>query len=370
MTKEARLFNKHPSFVVRESEPFNAEPPAELLRASFITPLELCYVRNHASVPEVAAESFRLQIDGAVKRELSLSLEELRREFAAHTTVATLQCAGNRRDELLKVKPIPGEVEWSAEATSTARWTGARLGDVLKKAEVKDEAKHVAFLGLDEVEKHGNRFNFGGSIPLDKAIGEDVLLAYEMNGETLAPVHGFPLRVVVPGYIGARSVKWLSRITPQAQPSDNYYQQHAYKLFPSHISKENVDWTQGEMLGENFVTSAISTPTNDMTFPAGEINVRGYALAAGMNTIKNVEISLDDGATWRKAELQNESSNAAQAGAWCLWQTKIELKKGSHTIIARACDTAGNTQPREVASVWNFKGYMNNAWHRVCFTVE
>src|SRR5262249_28072208 len=158
-------------------------------------------------------------------------------------------CAGHRRDELATVEPIPGEIPWGAEAIGNAVWRGVTLREVLLAAGVGPEVQHVAFLGLDAMHKGGGRVAFGGSISIEKGMSAEVLLAYEMNGQPLPPHHGFPLRVLVPGYIGARSVKWLASIVLQDAPSSNYYQAHAYKVFPSHIQAERADWTQGQMLG-------------------------------------------------------------------------------------------------------------------------
>lgn len=361
-TKTTALpFSKHPRLNVREDKPFNAEPPPRLLCNSFVTPLELFYVRNHSNeVPQVDEQSFRVQVEGLVEQELSLSIENLKKDFARVETIASLQCAGNRRQEMMKLKPVPGEVAWSAETISTARWAGVRLRDVLERAGVKSNARHVAFLGLDETERHGEIVKFGGSISVDKAMSDDdVLLVYGMNGQPLAAVHGAPLRAVVPGYIGARSVKWLSKITLQREPSDNYFQQHAYKLFPADVTKETVDWTTGKMLGENFVTSVITEPRDAWT--TGEVEVKGYALASGMNTIEQIEVSTDEGATWMRAAIESDT----QRGVWALWRAKVKIDDSIKSIFVRATDSAGNTQPRDVASVWNFKGYMNNAWHQV-----
>jgi len=171
---------------------------------------------------------------------------------------ATLQCAGNRRQELLPYGEIPGELLWAEEAISTARWEGVSLRAVLEAAGLGEEAAHVEFIGLDRIE--GKAEGFGGSIPLDKAMHGEVLLADRMNGAPLPVEHGYPLRVVVPGYLGARSVKWLGQIVVRTQPSQNYYQARAYKLFPGDVSPDTVVWEEGMMLGEMPVTSVICTP--------------------------------------------------------------------------------------------------------------
>lgn len=352
---------KHPDLIIHEQIPFNAEPPLKLLRQSFITPKELFYVRNHGSIPEVAPADYRLSVTGSVSKQLSLSLDEIREKFPKCTVMATLQCAGNRRDGLIKVQPIKGEEPWQAQAIGNAVWGGVPLREVLLAAGIEADAKHLAFSGLDEVEKEGKTFEFGGSIPIEKGMSPEVLLAYEMNGEPLTPEHGFPLRVVVPGYLGARSVKWLSSITLQESPSNNYFQQHAYKLFAPEVRAETADWTKGRMLGELFVNSAICNPLEGERILTNSILVEGYAIASGSHRIERVELSNDGGATWVQAELLESQS----PWAWRFWQSQLELNKGSCEIIVRSWDCAGNTQPEDARSIWNFKGYMNNSWHRI-----
>lgn len=352
-------FGKHPDTLVRQERPFNAGPPPEHLRRSFVTPVEHFFVRNHGDVPQVDAGSYFLTLNGLLKKPFRISLEELRRLPKA-SVVATLQCAGNRRLEMMAVEPIPNELGWGTEAIGTAEWKGVPLRELLAAVEPLPEARHVAFSGLDETERHGHRFNFGGSIPLDKALASEVLLAYEMNGQELPPVHGGPLRVVVPGYIGARSVKWLSTITLQEEPSDNYFQAKAYRLFPPHTNHDNVDWDNGLMLGTFNVGSVIFSPVEGESLPAGNVTVRGHAFA-GEREVARVDVSADGGRTWTTAEL----SPARSRWAWRLWEARLDLPAGEHEIVCRAWDTAAQTQPENPASVWNFKGYMNNAWHRV-----
>jgi sulfite oxidase len=303
--------------------------------------------------------SYRLSVDGLVHKPLRLSVDELRAQFSEVVQEATLQCAGNRRRELMDVKPIPGELEWDVEAIGNAVWRGIRLSEVLQAAGLDDRARHVAFLGLDEVRQGGPAFGFGGSIPLEKALCPEVLLAYEMNGEPLPPLHGFPLRVVVPGYVGARSVKWLSRITVAAKPSGNYFQNYAYRLFPVQISAEEADWERGVPLGEFPVNAAILQPGNGDGVTAGPLTVRGYAVSS--RAIARVDVSLDGGDTWKTADLLGERS----AWSWRLWELQSRLEPGTHHIAVRAWDAAGRTQPEDPATIWNFKGYANTAWHKI-----
>lgn len=354
------MMGKHPALIVQQREPFNAELPPEQLIATDVTANEWFFVRNHAPIPSVDPHSYRLSVDGLVERPMRLTLEELRR-LPQHTLAATLACAGNRRQDFLGVKPVLDEVPWGAQAISNAVWTGARLADVLRAAGARPTAAHVAFLGLDGAGEDA----FGGSIPLGKAVCDEVLLAYEMNGVPLPPAHGFPLRLVVPGYIGARSVKWLHRVRLQAEPSDNHYQAHAYKLFPPHVDAKTADWARGLMLGELQVNSAICSPAPGATVAAGMVEVRGYAIAGGNRRVERVDVSADGGKRWLQAEL-----SGGEPFAWRLWRAVARLEPGVHELCARAWDSAAQTQPEGVAPLWNFKGYMNNAWPRVRLKVR
>src|SRR6476659_1844295 len=329
------LFDKHPDLIVRQQDPFNGGPPPERLAAGFITANDLFFVRNHGGVPTVDRAAYRLTVDGLVEQSLSLSLGDLRR-FPRATVNATLQCAGNRREEMMAFKPIPDELPWGTEAVSNGEWSGVRLSDLLAAADIEAESgRHVAFTGPDDTERHGHRFNFGGSIPLEKALSGEVLLADTMNGKPLPAVHGAPLRVVVPGYIGARSVKWLSRITLQDKPSDNYFQAKAYRLFPPHFGPGNVDWDKGLRLGEAPVNSVILSPQEEETVPAGKVTVRGWALAGGNRGVARVDVSADGGETWTVADfLQGDGPFI-----WRLWQAVLDLAPGPREIVCRAWDT-------------------------------
>lgn len=357
--------HKNTDFRVLSAEPFNGGIPPEHLADSFLTPNDLFFVRNHADVPQVDLETFRLSVEGLVTSPLSFSLSDLK-QFPRRRLVAALQCAGNRRVELERLAPIPGELIWDTEAIGNAEWGGIALADVLNAAGIQPDHGdlHVAFEGLDCVSDKGEVF--GGSIPLAKAMDGNVLLADTMNGVLLDPAHGFPLRALVPGYIGARSVKWLHRIVVQDVPSDNYYQAHAYKWFPSNVNVDNVDWSSGMMLGEMNLNALIG----QVTHGAGGLIVRGIALS-GERQVERVEVSIDEGKSWIGADLLDPQTRYG----WRRWMVRIPLPDtGSEAgreieIAARAWDTSASTQPERIESVWNFKGYMNNAYHRVCIKV-
>lgn len=357
-TKE---FPKSPRFLVRQDDPYNGEPSLEDLVQDRLTPTPLFFARNHGDIPEIDPAAYRLEVSGLVERPRSLSLAELQEEFPAHSLTATLQCAGNRRLEMTRVAPIPGELPWDNGAISTAEWRGVRLSDVLEAARPRAGARHVDFTGLDQVSRLGRQFGFGGSIPLEKALAREVLLAYEMNGQPLTPLHGRPLRAVVPGYIGARSVKWLSRIEVRSSPSENYFYARAYQLFPPQANAETVDWDSGIKLGDFPVNAVICTPQDGARIAGKSVRVQGYALAGGGRAIARVDLSIDGGRTWVAARL-DEPTNP---WTWRLWQADLELAAGDNEILVRAWDAAANTQPEDLRQTWNFKGYLNNSWHRL-----
>ena len=346
---------EHPELIVRSTEPLNVETPLELLGRAEVTPTEIFFVRNHGTVPRVDAAAYRLDVGGMVATPLTLSLEGLRNLADGASMPATLACAGNRRAELDAFRTIPREMPWDAGAVGHAVWTGVRLRDVLATAGVAPSARYVAFGGLDQAEVEGERIEFGASIPLEKAMAPDVLLAWEMNGEPLRPEHGFPLRVVVPGYIGARSVKWLAKVTVQDRPSSNYFQARGYRLFAPNANGDGPDGESLE-LGEFSLTSAVCRVEETPETVVAE----GYALAGGMRTVERVDVSLDGGTSWTLATLAGRPA----PGSWRLWRAELDASGGERDLVVRAWDSAANTQPEEVATVWNARGYMNNAWHR------
>jgi sulfite oxidase len=360
------LWGKRDDMIVHEADPYNAEPSPGVLAGRMLTPLDSFYSRNHGPVPDPDPLAWRLRVTGLVRRSLELSAADLRSQFAEQTLTVTLQCAGNQRAGLIKVRDIPGEDPWGPGATSTADWTGASLAEVLQASGIGDGATHVAFSAPDVSQLAEPPQPFGGSVTLRKALGGEVLLAWAMNGQPLPPLHGAPLRVVVPGYVGARSVKWVDRITVQDHPSDNYFQATAYRLLPVEADPGTAGPGDGLSLGPIAVNSAILEPDDGAVLTTGPARISGYAVAGDGRGIARVDVSIDGGQSWHQAGL------GANAGpwAWRLWRTVISLPGGTTEILARAWDTTGATQPESPDDVWNPKGYVNNSWARLRVTAR
>ena len=351
-------YGKRDDLIVHEEEPYNAETCAAALAEGPVTATDAFYVRGHGAVPAIDSAVWRLRVHGLVERELELSPATLREAFRERTVTATLQCAGNRRSGLMRIRDIPGEAPWGAGATGTATWTGVALADVLALAGPRRPAAHVGFEGADVCPEAKPVQRFGGSIPLDKACRPEVLLAWAMNGEPLAPVHGAPLRVVVPGYIGARSVKWLERIEVREAPWKGYFQEVVYRLLPEDgVAAPGA----GMPLGLVALNSDVLEPADGATVPAGPLEVRGYAFAGGERDVARVDLSLDGEQSWVQAELLEDQGR----WAWRQWRAVVELAPGEHEIVVRAWDSSAATQPEVEAGLWNPKGYVNNARPRV-----
>lgn len=351
-----------PKLIVRQEAPFNAEPELAALVSSYITPIEQFYVRSHGAVPKIDADSFRVKISGMVNRELEFSVAELKDKFDTHKIGATLTCAGNRRQELSAIKKVAG-VQWDAGAIGHAEWMGPMLADVLAAAELKPGAKHVWLEGLDPIkEKDGSEAPFGGSIPIDKALAKmgrnlPSLLAHTMNGKPLTAEHGAPLRLVVPGYIGARSVKWLAKIIVSDRPSTNHYLAEAYKLIQTD-DKEEV--AKAEPIYEMPLNAAIGLPTEGTKLKAGRQTIHGYALVDGdpRSSLERIELSIDNGRTWQQVGIKQSSGYFS----WRLWSASVNLLPGRQTLVVRAASSRSEMPEK---GEWNLKGYMYNAWHRV-----
>eukprot|EP01018_Ginkgo_biloba_P022603 Gb_35091 [translate_table: standard] len=369
---------RHPSLKINAKKPFNAEPPPPALVASYVTPVDMFYKRNHGPIPVLDdLERYCVRIGGLLPKPLALSMHDIRK-LPKYTIEVTLQCAGNRRTAMSKKKTVKG-VGWGVAAVGNAVWGGAKLSDVLELAGVlkytsvtEPGGRHVEFVSVD-VCKEENGGPYKASIPLLQATNPeaDVLLAYEMNGKVLKRDHGYPLRVVVPGVIGARSVKWLDTIDVIANECQGFFMQKDYKMFPPTVDWDNIKWSSRRPLMDFPIQCAICS-LEDMTLvKQKKITIRGYALSGGGRGIERVDISVDGGQTWMEAKrFQRESvpyvadSEENDKWAWVLFELETEIHPPT-VIIAKAVDSAANVQPESVESIWNLRGVLNNSWHRV-----
>lgn len=346
--------------IFHTTSPNNGEPELASLVQSWITPLKHFYVRSHAPNPVINPDDYQLKIEGMVRRPSSLSLKNLAR-FKNRSTVATLTCAGNRRAEYNAEGKVSG-VQWQSGAIGNATWKGIAIADVLKEAEVLPEAKHIWFEGLDEIEKGGGIIPFGGSIPISKAMIDSgpgaPLLAHTMNEAPLTPDHGFPLRTLVPGYIGARSVKWLGKIVVSDRPSPNHYVATAYKLVKN---SDPIEWAESGPIYRFPINAAICTPQANSKLATGEIDLTGYVLPTGRagSAVDKVLVSADQGKTWSKANLVGQESEFC----WRLWNAKVKVTRNTKRLMVRALDTSGGFMPYRVP--WNSKGYLQNSWYKL-----
>lgn len=351
-------------------KPLNREPEADDLIQSFITYKD-GYDRNHSQHPQLDMDKHRVEIGGAVEKTLQLSISDLTNDFEQHSVVCALQCAGNRRHTMrTELKEVDG-IDWFDAAVMNCKWTGPRVKDILERANIslpleQQKKAHVAFACYAKPCQDDTWY--GASIPLSRALDEnaEVILALKMNDQPLNVKHGHPVRVIVPGIAGARSVKWLEQITVQTEESQNLYMQNDYKILPEEV-------TNAEQAKDYFhtlppvqdmpVNSAVAIPKPGSTVQRdadGTITVQGYALPSGDDgPVTRVEVSGDEGRTWTPAEIIPDEDMSKWS--WVLWKAKLKTKPGSKkTIFSNAFDAAGNSQPRH--SQWNLRGVCYNGF--------
>jgi sulfite oxidase len=344
--------------IVRSGRPQDLETPAHLLE-SWITPNDLFYVRSHFYTPTIDAGAWRLIVEGDVEKPLTLTLADLRR-LSSVTEIVTLECAGNGR--AFFDPPVAG-VQWEKGAVGTARWTGVALRDVLRLAGLTSSARHVWLDGADT--GVGRAPDFVRNLPLDKALDDDTLLAYEMNGQTLPVSHGFPLRVIVPGWEGAYSVKWLTRIRVSDREHDGAFVQGGYRYPRRPVAPgATVSAADLEPLKGMVVKSVITSPANVASMAAGAIRVTGFAWA-GEDEIAGVDVSTDSGRTWHAARLGADRARWAWRQFEHAWRPGAP---GSYLVMSRARDTRGRMQP--IVADWNPSGYLWNSIDRVRVDVQ
>lgn len=322
--------------VVLTADPLNAETPLHE-QLGVITPTPRYYVRSHFAVP---AWSGRLAVSGAVRRPREYTLAEIE-ALPVRSELVTLECAGNGRSFV--EPPCPGE-QWGLGAVSTAEWTGVPLADLLARAEPEASAAEVLFAGADRgtPKDVGREIAFERSLPIGEARTAGALVAYAMNGERLAPDHGAPLRLVVPGRYGMASVKWLAEIRVVAEPFRGFFQADRYVI-------------DGRALDPIAPRAVIVAPRDGARLATGPTRIRGYAWS-GAAPVTRVELSIDGGTSWAAVELAPDRGDRA----WRQWQLAwTPASAGEATLLARATDEAGRQQP--LTAVRNTLGYANNA---------
>ncbi|KAL5353758.1 hypothetical protein ACLOAV_001800 [Pseudogymnoascus australis] len=367
--------------------PFNVEAPlTDLFNDGFLTSSQLFYVRNHGPVPEVQDHeipTWELSIEGLVEHPITLSFRQILQQFDQVTQPVTLVCAGNRRKEQNQVRKSNG-FSWGAAGVSTALFTGPMMADIIRRAKPLRRARYP------------NGY-YGTSVKLNWVMDPNrgIMLAHKMNGETLHPDHGRPLRAVIPGQIGGRSVKWLTKLIVTEAPSDNWYHIYDNRVLPTMVSPEmaskDKSWWQDDRYAiyDLSVNSATAYPQHNeelaITTPEATYTARGYAYGGGGRRITRVEISLDSGKSWRLADIEypedkyRDFDSELYGGrvdlysreacfCWCQWSLSIPVPdlEGSDAILVRAMDEALNIQPRDM--YWSVLGMMNNPWFRVTIT--
>jgi DMSO/TMAO reductase YedYZ molybdopterin-dependent catalytic subunit len=340
--------------IVRSLKYMDLETPASLLQ-SWITPTNSFFVRTHLPTPLRAnLHEWRLKVSGEVEKPLSLSMADLQR-MVQKTVVTVLECAGNGRSFY---RPrVPG-IQWERGAVGNAQFAGPMLSEILGRAGVKPSGKHIAFNGLDA--PPGKVPDFIRSIPVEKAMHADTLIALKMNGAPLRLEHGYPARVIPPGWVGAAAVKWLEEITVLPQEFVGNFMKPGYRL-PNHPLDPGGDLNPDDSspITALPVKSIIASPADDAQAKIGPVKVSGVAWA-GEEQITRVEISTDAGDSWHDANLGNDQAHYA----WRLWDYNwTPPSEGTFTILARATDTAGRVQPSRPA--WNPSGYLWNVIDRV-----
>ena len=330
----------------------NSGMPLEALRYS-ITPTGLHYLLIHYDIPEVNADQWRLKIAGLVATSFELTLEEIKQR-PRRTMPVTMECAGNGR-ALFAPRRI--SQPWLLEAIGTAEWTGTPLRSILQEAGVSGDAAEIVFTGLDQGFEGDEVQHYQRSLTVDEATRDEVLLVYEMNGQPLLPQHGYPLRLLKPGWYGMASVKWLDRIEAVAEPFQGYQMARAYRY------AQTADGP-GEAVTLIRARALMIPPgipdfmTRDRLVNAGPVTLTGKAWA-GHGGVSHVEVSVDDGSTWSEAQL----GEAASPYAWRTWMFVWNATRGTHLLQVRASDAKGNVQP--AVQEWNFGGYGNNGVQRV-----
>jgi DMSO/TMAO reductase YedYZ molybdopterin-dependent catalytic subunit len=350
--------------VVLNDRPVNAETPAHLLDDR-ITPAKHLFVRNNGIPPvtdSVDVDAWELSFGGeSVEQEVSLTLGQLKDMFEHHTYQLQLECGGNGRSEF--VPPASGN-QWSTGAVGCPEWTGVRLRDVLEHVGIKDDAVYVAYYGADtHASGDPSKVPISRGVPIEKALEDESLIAWAMNGEAIPLMNGHPLRLVIAGWPGSVAGKWLRKLVVRNQVHDGPKMTGTSYRVPCESVAPGTVVPDDEMciIESMPVKSLVTSPRSGIEHAAGDVlAVRGHAWA-GDRAVAEVHVSIDFGATWVKAQLEKPANRFA----WQHWKAAVEFPEtGYYEIWAKATDETGRSQPMVIPG-WNPKGYLNNACHRI-----
>ncbi|MCF0053648.1 sulfite oxidase [Dyadobacter sp. LJ53] len=362
------LKGKSLEMIVQGDKPWNVEAPVHLLDDR-ITPVDKMFIRNNGLIPEtIDAASWTLTIDGeSVKAPMTYTLAELKKKFKHYTYQLVLECGGNGRSGF---QPQASGNQWGQGAVHCAEWTGVRLKDVLADVGVKGDAVYIGYHGKDQhLSKDPKKESISRGVPMSKAMEDETIIAWQLNGKDIPEFHGYPLRLVIGGWPASVSGKWLSRISVRNKVHDGAKMEgHSYKMPKSPVSPgEDVPQTDEyfKIIESMPVKSLITFPKSGaMIAPDAELALRGHAWA-GDRAIKKMEVSIDFGATWKDCKLEAPANRLA----WQHWSTRVKFpSKGYYEVWAKATDDKGNAQPM-VIPAWNPGGYLNNACERIAVKV-
>lgn len=361
-TPDAFVLQGKEGLIVMNDRPINLETPPHLLDPD-VTPVEHFFVRNNGLVPDATddPDAWELTIDGEVENEIRITLGELKRDFEAVTMQAVIECAGNGRAAF---DPSPRGNQWVIGAVGNGAFTGVRLRDLLERAGVKPSAVYTGHYGADpHLSMEEGRPAISRGVPIEKAMDPDTLLIWGMNGADLPLAHGYPLRILVPGWVGSANQKWLTRIWIRDQEHDGpgmtglSYRMPRYPVEPgAEVPHEDM-----EVMTTLRIKSVITRPETNSEAPAGEtLRLRGHAWS-GETDVERVQVSTDYGVTWMDADFTPSPNKYA----WATFEADVTFPQaGYYEVWSRATDSAGETQPMVVPG-WNPRGYGNNSAHRI-----
>lgn len=360
-----KAFGKDSNMVVLNDKPWNAEAIAHILDDN-VTPASRMFVRNNGLIPaKPDPNTWTLQIGGeSVVNPKSYSLQDLKK-FEKHTYQLTLECGGNGRSEF--DPPAKGN-QWTIGAVSCAQWTGVRLRDILQDVGIKEDAVYVGYYGSDlHLSGSPGKNPISRGVPITKAMMDETLIAYQMNGEDIPLIHGYPIRLVAGGWPASVSGKWLNRLSVRNKVHDGEKMGGQSYRVPCERVEPGANVPDEDMciIESMPVKSLITYPKSGAMLEAGrKLNIRGHAWAGELE-VKEMHYTIDFGATWKRCNLEKPANRLA----WQHWNAEVEFpEKGYYEVWARATDQNGAMQPMLVPG-WNPKGYLNNACHRIAVKI-